>query len=97
MLPTLAELGVGFVPFSPPGKGLLTGAVDTTTAFTDGDIRATIPRFDQDNLAANQVLVDHVAMLARARNATPGQVALAWLRVISPEPARLVEKVKGWL
>lgn len=79
VLPTLAELGIGFVPFNPLGKGFLTSTVDTTTAFTEGDIRASIPRFDQDNLAANQVLVDHVATLARARNATPGQVALAWL------------------
>ncbi|MFE0739464.1 aldo/keto reductase, partial [Streptomyces sp. NPDC058855] len=51
VLPTLAELGIGFVPFSPLGKGFLTGTVDTTTAFTEGDIRASIPRFDQDNLA----------------------------------------------
>ncbi len=77
VLPTLAELGIGFVPFSPLGKGFLTGTVDTTTAFTEGDIRAGIPRFEQDNLAANQALVDHVATLARARNATPGQVALS--------------------
>ncbi|MFD5872217.1 aldo/keto reductase [Streptomyces sp. NPDC060322] len=79
VLPTLAELGIGFVPFSPLGKGFLTGTVDTTTAFTVGDIRATIPRFDQDNLAANQALIDYVAALAYAKNATPGQVALAWL------------------
>ena len=52
---------------------------DTTTAFTEGDIRTTIPRFSQDNLAANQALVDHVAALAQAKNATPGQVSLAWL------------------
>ncbi|MFE1453272.1 aldo/keto reductase [Streptomyces olivaceoviridis] len=84
VLPTLAELGIGFVPFSPLGKGFLTGTVDTTTAFTEGDIRATIPRFDEDNLAANQALVDHVATLARARNATSGQVALAWLLAQQP-------------
>ncbi|GAA3853723.1 aldo/keto reductase [Streptomyces lacrimifluminis] len=84
VLPTLAELGIGFVPFSPLGKGFLTGAVDTTTAFTEGDIRASIPRFDQDNLAANQALVDHVVTLARARNATPGQIALAWLLAQQP-------------
>ncbi|MFF4016139.1 aldo/keto reductase [Streptomyces sp. NPDC001843] len=84
VLPTLAELGIGFVPFSPLGKGFLTGTVDTTTAFTEGDIRATIPRFNEDNLAANQALVDHVATLARARNATSGQVALAWLLAQQP-------------
>ncbi|WP_416979671.1 aldo/keto reductase [Streptomyces sp. T028] len=84
VLPTLAELGIGFVPFSPLGKGFLTGTVDTTTAFTDDDIRTTIPRFDQNNLAANQALIDHVAALARAKNATPGQVALAWLLAQHP-------------
>ncbi|MDQ0905370.1 aryl-alcohol dehydrogenase-like predicted oxidoreductase [Streptomyces canus] len=84
VLPTLAELGIGFVPFSPLGKGFLTGTVDTTTAFTDGDIRTTIPRFNEDNLASNQALVDHVTTLARARNATPGQIALAWLLAQQP-------------
>ncbi|MEU6260945.1 aldo/keto reductase [Streptomyces sp. NPDC047043] len=84
VLPTLAELGIGFVPFSPLGKGFLTGTVDTTTVFTDGDIRTTIPRFDQDNLAANQALIDHAAALAHAKNATPGQVALAWLLAQHP-------------
>ncbi|MEU6408345.1 aldo/keto reductase [Microbispora sp. NPDC046933] len=84
VLPTLAELGIGFVPFSPLGKGFLTGTVDTTTVFTDGDIRTTIPRFDQDNLAGNQALIDHVAALAHAKKATPGQVALAWLLAQHP-------------
>ncbi|MEW2394625.1 aldo/keto reductase [Streptomyces sp. NPDC046862] len=84
VLPTLAELGIGFVPFSPLGKGFLTGTVDTTTAFTDDDIRTTIPRFDQDNLASNQALIDHVTTLAHAKNATPGQVALAWLLAQHP-------------
>ncbi|MFF0190897.1 aldo/keto reductase [Streptomyces sp. NPDC005244] len=84
ILPTLAELGIGFVPFSPLGKGFLTGTVDATTTFTDGDVRGTIPRFSQDNRAANQQLVDHVAALARAKGATPGQVALAWLLAQQP-------------
>jgi aryl-alcohol dehydrogenase-like predicted oxidoreductase len=84
VLPTLAELGIGFVPFSPLGKGFLTGTVDTTTAFADGDIRTTIPRFDRDNLGANRALVDHVAALAHSKNATPGQVALAWLLARHP-------------
>ncbi|MFE9007019.1 aldo/keto reductase [Streptomyces sp. NPDC007875] len=75
--PTLAELGIGFVPFSPLGKGFLTGAVDTTTAFADGDIRTTIPRFDQDNLAANHALIDHVATLTNAKNATAAE-PLEW-------------------
>src|SRR5699024_2855837 len=60
VLTTLAELGIGFVPFSPLGKGFLTGTVDTPTAFTEGDIRSRVPRFEADNLAANQVLVDHL-------------------------------------
>ncbi|MCX5529341.1 aldo/keto reductase [Streptomyces sp. NBC_00006] len=84
VLPTLAELGIGFVPFSPLGKGFLTGTVDTTTTFTEGDIRSRVPRFDQDNLAANQSLVDHVAALAKTKNASPGQIALAWLLVKEP-------------
>ena len=79
MLPTLEELGIGFVPFSPLGKGFLTGTVDSTTHFADGDIRGTIPRFTAENRDANHILIDHVAELATARGATPGQIALAWL------------------
>ena len=79
VLPTCAELGIGFVPFSPLGKGFLTGTVDQNKHFTDGDIRATIPRFSQQNRDTNQALVDHVRALANTRNASPGQVALAWL------------------
>ncbi|MET7825146.1 aldo/keto reductase [Streptomyces sp. NPDC005386] len=84
VLPTLAELGIGFVPFSPLGKGFLTGSVSTGTVFTDGDIRTTIPRFSDDNRAANQALVDHVTALAHGEHATPGQVALAWLLAQQP-------------
>ncbi|MEQ4210233.1 aldo/keto reductase [Actinopolymorpha sp. B9G3] len=84
VLPTLADLGIGFVPFSPLGKGYLTGTVDTSTTFTEGDIRSTIPRFTEQNRAANQTLVDHVAELAKNKNATPGQVALAWLLAQHP-------------
>ena len=79
MLPTCAELGIGFVPFSPLGKGFLTGTVDAVTDFAAGDIRATIPRFTAENRDANQALVAAVRALADARGATPGQVALAWL------------------
>ncbi|MGH8828890.1 MAG: aldo/keto reductase [Jiangellaceae bacterium] len=79
VLPALAELGIGFVPFSPLGKGFLTGTVDTSTAFTEGDIRRRVPRFDAENLAANHVLVEHVKALAAEKGATPSQVALAWL------------------
>jgi len=84
VLPVLGELGIGFVPFSPLGKGFLTGTVSTDTAFSEGDVRATIPRFTEENRAANQVLVDQVAALAAANGATPGQVALAWLLARQP-------------
>ncbi|PWD51047.1 aldehyde oxidase [Serinibacter arcticus] len=84
VLPALAELGIGFVPFSPLGKGFLTGTVDASTAFTEGDVRGTIPRFTAENRDANQVLVARVRELAEARGATPGQVALAWL--LSQQP-----------
>ncbi|GAA0934406.1 aldo/keto reductase [Nonomuraea longicatena] len=84
VLPTCAALGIGFVPFSPLGKGFLTGSVDAATSFADGDIRATIPRFTAGNRTANQALVDHIAALAHTRNATPGQVALAWLLAQHP-------------
>lgn len=79
VLPTLAELGIGFVPFSPLGKGFLTGTVDTATSFSEGDIRTRVPRFEAENLAANQALVEQVKQLAEAKGATPGQIALAWL------------------
>ncbi|MGJ3192121.1 aldo/keto reductase [Paenarthrobacter sp. FR1] len=84
VLPALAELGIGFVPFSPLGKGFLTGTVDTSTSFTEGDIRSRVPRFEAGNLAANQALVDHVKTLAAAKGATPGQIALAWLLMQQP-------------
>jgi len=83
VLPTLRELGIGFVPFSPLGKGFLTGTV-TADSVKPGEYRATTPRFQADALAANQALVDHVRALADARGATPGQVALAWLLFQAP-------------
>src|SRR5574340_599564 len=79
VLPTCAELGIGFVPFSPLGKGFLTGTVEASRQFPAGDVRATIPRFAADNLSANQAVVNHVRLLADAKNVTPGQIALAWL------------------
>jgi len=84
VLPACAELSIGFVPFSPLGKGFLTGTVNPATEFASGDIRATIPRFTTSNRAANQNLVDHAAALAEARQATPGQIALAWLLAQHP-------------
>jgi aryl-alcohol dehydrogenase-like predicted oxidoreductase len=79
VLPTLAELGIGFVPFSPLGKGFLTGTVDTSTRFAESDVRNSIPRFSETNRASNQALVDQVAALAERKGASPGQIALAWL------------------
>lgn len=84
VLPTCAELGIGFVPFSPLGKGFLTGTVDQNNHFTDGDIHATIPCFSEQNRDTNQALVSHVRALASTRNTTPGQVALAWLLAQHP-------------
>ncbi|MBV1942681.1 aldo/keto reductase [Streptomyces sp. BV286] len=84
VLPTCGELGIGFVPFSPLGKGFLTGTVDASTSFAADDVRTNIPRFTAENRAANQALVEHVAGLARAKDATPGQVALAWLLAQHP-------------
>jgi aryl-alcohol dehydrogenase-like predicted oxidoreductase len=84
VLPTCAALGIGFVSFSPLGKGFLTGTVDPTASFAEGDVRATIPRFNAENLPANQALVDHIRTLAKAKNATPGQIALAWLLAQRP-------------
>ncbi|MET7519361.1 aldo/keto reductase [Streptomyces sp. NPDC005480] len=99
VLPVLADLGIGFVPFSPLGKGFLTGTVDVATSFAEGDVRTTIPRFSEGNRAANQALVDHVTALARAKDATAGQVALAWLLAqhpwIAPIPGtRRIERVE---
>jgi len=84
VLPTLDELGISLVPFSPLGKGFLTGTVDTTTTFADGDVRAGIPRFTEENRSANQALVDLVTEVGAAHGATPAQVALAWLLAQRP-------------
>ncbi|CAM3541295.1 aldo/keto reductase [Occultella aeris] len=84
VLPTLAELGIGFVPFSPLGKGFLTGTVDTSTSFSEGDIRNRVPRFEAGNLAANAAIVDQVRTLAATKGVSPGQIALAWLLAKQP-------------
>lgn len=78
-LPTLEELGIGFVPFSPLGKGFLTGAINENTKFDSKDFRNTVPRFSEENRKANQALVDLLERLAKERNATAAQIALAWL------------------
>ena len=84
ILPTLQALGIGFVPFSPPGKGFLTGKIDETTTFASSDFRNTVPRFAAENRKANQALVDLVATVAAKKHATPAQVALAWLLAQQP-------------
>ena len=84
VLAVCAELGIGFVPFSPLGKGFLTGTVDTTTAFADNDLRAQIPRFAGEALKHNLALVTEVKEIATAKGTTPGQIALAWLLAQQP-------------
>lgn len=84
VLPTLAELGIGLVPFSPLGRGILTGAVTRDSTFGEGDIRATLPRFAPEALSANLDLVDRVKAVAARLDATAGQVALAWLLAQQP-------------
>ncbi|MCB9274011.1 MAG: aldo/keto reductase [Lewinellaceae bacterium] len=84
VIPTLEELGIGFVPFSPLGKGFLTGAIDQNTKFDSTDFRNIVPRFSEENRKANQALVDLLGRIAKDRNATPAQIALAWLLAQKP-------------
>jgi aryl-alcohol dehydrogenase-like predicted oxidoreductase len=84
ILPTLEELGIGFVPFSPLGKGFLTGKIDENTTFVDSDFRNTVPRFDPENRKANQDLVELVKRIAERKEATPAQFALSWLLAQKP-------------
>jgi pyridoxine 4-dehydrogenase len=103
ILPALEELGIGFVPFSPLGKGFLTGKIDERTAFADGDFRNTVPRFaDAEARRANMAYVELVERVAADRGATPAQVALAWILAQRPwivpipgttKPHRLEENV----
>src|SRR6186713_1473702 len=102
VLPTLEELGIGFVPFSPLGKGFLTGKIDENTTFDSSDFRNIVPRFTAENRKANQALVELVRTLAAQKNATPAQIALAWLLARKPwivpipgttKPHRLEENI----
>lgn len=104
IIPTLEELGIGFVPFSPLGKGFLTGAINEETKFEDSDFRNIVPRFSEENRKANQALVDLLKSIAMEKEATPAQVALAWLLAqksfIAPIPGttklhRLKENIGG--
>jgi aryl-alcohol dehydrogenase-like predicted oxidoreductase len=104
ILPLLEELGIGFVPFSPLGKGFLTGAITENTSFDKSDLRNIVPRFSEENRKANQGLVHAVGHIAASKNATPAQIAIAWLLAqkpwIAPIPGttklhRLEENVGG--
>lgn len=104
ILPTLEELGIGFVPFSPLGRGFLTGKIDDSTTFKDGDIRSNLPRFADEARQANANLVGLIGQIAARKQATPAQVALAWLLAqkpwIAPIPGttklhRLEENIGG--
>src|SRR6266536_4155794 len=102
VVPTLEELGIGFVPFSPLGKGFLTGKISDDTQFEKSDFRNIVPRFTAENRKANQALVDLLARFAKQKKVTPAQVALAWLLAQKPwivpipgttKPARVEENV----
>ena len=84
VMPTLEELGIGFVPFSPLGKGFLTGKIDANTKFESSDFRNSVPRFSEENRRANQALVDVISSFAAKHQATPAQIALAWLLAKKP-------------
>jgi len=102
LFPTLEELGIGFVPFSPLGKGFLTGKIDENTTFDSSDFRNSIPRFDPEARKTNRAFVELLAIVADRKNATPAQIALAWLLAQKPwivpipgttKPARLEENI----
>ena len=84
VLPLLEELGIGFVPYSPLGRGFLTGKMNEDTTFDSTDFRNTLPRFTSDARKANQALVDLLGEIAKRKNATPAQIALAWLLAQKP-------------
>src|SRR5437588_3458657 len=84
VIPTLEELGIGFVPYSPLGKGFLTGKMDEKTTFDSSDFRSTLPRFTPEALKANQALIDLLGRIAKKKKATPAQIALAWLLAQKP-------------
>src|SRR5579863_8493583 len=84
IIPTLEELGIGMVPYSPLGKGFLTGAINENTTFDSSDFRSTLPRFTPEALKTNQALIDLLGSIAKRKNATPAQIALAWLLAQKP-------------
>ncbi len=84
MLPTLDELGIGFVPYSPLGRGFLTGSISAKTSFDPSDFRRSNPRFTQEARQGNQIFLDSITNIAARKNATPAQIALAWLLAQKP-------------
>ncbi len=84
IIPLLEELGIGFVPFSPLGRGVLTGKIDETATFSSGDFRSSLPRFQAENLKANKALVEALTRIAQIKGVTPAQIALAWLLAQKP-------------
>jgi aryl-alcohol dehydrogenase-like predicted oxidoreductase len=84
VIPTLEELGIGFVPYSPLGRGYLTGKIDESTKFDSSDFRSTLPRFTPEALKTNQALIELLGSIAKRKNATPAQIALAWLLAQKP-------------
>src|SRR5439155_19619923 len=84
IIPTLEELGIGFVPFSPLGKGFLTGTIDANTTFASNDFRSTVPRFSEENRKSNLALVELIGGIAERKRATPAQIALAWILAQKP-------------
>ncbi len=104
LLPVLEELGIGFVPFSPLGKGFLTGKIDVNTKFDSSDFRNIVPRFTEENRKENMILVDILNRFAEQKGATPAQIALAWLLAQKPwivpipgttKPSRMDENIRG--
>jgi aryl-alcohol dehydrogenase-like predicted oxidoreductase len=104
VFPTLEELGIGFVPFSPLGKGFLTGKIDENTDFSPGDFRNSVPRFSAENRKANRTIVEIVTRIAERKNATPAQIAIAWVLAQHPwivpipgttKPHRLKENIES--
>jgi aryl-alcohol dehydrogenase-like predicted oxidoreductase len=84
VIPTLEELGIGLVPYSPLGKGFLTGKIDENTTFDSSDFRSTLPRFTPEALKANQAPIDLLGSIAQQKQVTPAQIALAWLLAQKP-------------
>ena len=84
IIPTLQELGIGFVPFSPLGKGFLTGKITEDTVFSDKDVRSNFPRFQKEAIEANQALIDLIGKIAKDKNATPAQIAIGWVLAQKP-------------